>query len=75
VPELIDDGRNGLLFGVGDVDSMAAAAIALLRDETRLRQMSEAGRKTAQDHFCASRVIPLYEEYYDRVVARTRDRD
>jgi N-acetyl-alpha-D-glucosaminyl L-malate synthase BshA len=73
VPELIDNGRNGLLFGVGDVDSMAAAAIALLRDETRLRQMSEAGRKTAQDHFCASRVIPLYEEYYNRVVNRTRD--
>jgi N-acetyl-alpha-D-glucosaminyl L-malate synthase BshA len=72
VPELIDNGRNGLLFGVGDVDSMAAAAIALLRDETRLRQMSAAGRKTAQDHFCASRVIPLYEEYYDRVVSRTR---
>jgi N-acetyl-alpha-D-glucosaminyl L-malate synthase BshA len=75
VPELIDDGRNGLLFGVGDVDSMAEAAIALLRDEPRLRRMSEAGRKTAQDHFCASRVIPLYEEYYDRVVSRTRDRD
>ena len=74
-PELIDDGRNGLLFGVGDVDSMAVAAIALLRDETRLRQMSEAGRKTAQDHFCASRVIPLYEEYYDRVVSRTREMD
>jgi L-malate glycosyltransferase len=74
VPELIDNGRNGLLFGVGDVDSMSVAAIALLRDETRLRQMSEAGRKTAQDHFCASRVIPLYEEYYDRVVSRTRDR-
>jgi N-acetyl-alpha-D-glucosaminyl L-malate synthase BshA len=75
VPELIDDGRNGLLFGVGDVDSMAEAAIALLRDGTRLRQMSDAGRKTAQDQFCASRVIPLYEEYYDRVVSRTRDRD
>jgi N-acetyl-alpha-D-glucosaminyl L-malate synthase BshA len=75
VPELIDDGRNGLLFEVGDVDSMAAEAVALLRDETRLRQMSEAGRKTAQDHFCASRVIPLYEEYYDRVVSRTRDSD
>jgi glycosyltransferase involved in cell wall biosynthesis len=75
VPELIDNGRNGLLFGVGDVDSMAAAAVALLRDDARLREMSRAGRKTAQDHFCASRVIPLYEEYYDRVVSRTRDSD
>jgi N-acetyl-alpha-D-glucosaminyl L-malate synthase BshA len=75
VPELIDSGRNGLLFGVGDVEGMSAAAIALLGDEARLRAMSEAGRKTAQDHFCASRVIPLYEEYYDRVVNRTRDKD
>jgi N-acetyl-alpha-D-glucosaminyl L-malate synthase BshA len=74
VPELIDNGRNGLLFGVGDVDSMSAAAIALLGDEARLQAMSEAGRKTAQDHFCASRVIPLYEEYYERVVGRTREK-
>ena len=29
-------------------------------------------RKTAQDHFCASRIIPLYEDYYDRVVTRTQ---
>jgi N-acetyl-alpha-D-glucosaminyl L-malate synthase BshA len=75
VSELVEDGHNGLLFGVGDVDSMSAAAIALLRDEPRLRRMSEAGRKTAQDHFCASRVIPLYEEYYERVIRRTRNRD
>jgi hypothetical protein len=33
--------------------------------------MAKAGRKTAQDHFCASRVIPLYEDYYDYVVTRT----
>jgi glycosyltransferase involved in cell wall biosynthesis len=71
VPELIQDGHNGLLFNVGDVDAMATAAIALLRDDARLEAMSRAGRKTAQDHFCASRVIPLYEDYYDRVITRS----
>jgi L-malate glycosyltransferase len=75
VSELVENGHNGLLFEVGDVGSMSAAAIALLRDEPRLRRMSEAGRKTAQDHFCASRVIPLYEEYYERVIRRTRNGD
>ncbi len=30
VPELIDDGTNGMLFDVGDVDAMAEAAIDLL---------------------------------------------
>ncbi len=72
VPELIDDQRNGLLFEVGDVDAMAAAAIALLRDEPRLKAMAAAARKTAQDRFCASRIIPQYESYYDRVITRTR---
>jgi len=71
VGELIDDGENGLLFAPGDVDGMSAAAIALLQDEPRLRAMSLAARKTAQARFCASRVIPLYERYYERVLEQS----
>jgi L-malate glycosyltransferase len=71
VPELIDDGINGRLFPVGDVEGMANAAIALLSDPAALAQMAAAARKTAQDRFCASRIIPLYEQYYERVLART----
>ncbi len=71
VPELIDDGVNGLLFPIGDVEAMADTAITLLRDDARLFAMATAARKTASDHFCASRIIPLYEEYYERVLARS----
>jgi len=71
VPELVTDGINGLLFPLGDVEAMAAAAIDLLRDEKRLAEMARAARTTATDHFCASRIIPLYEQYYERVIART----
>jgi L-malate glycosyltransferase len=74
VPELITHDHNGLLFEVGDIEAMSAAAIALLTDEARLATMSRAARKTAQDHFCASRIIPLYEEYYERVISRTQSR-
>jgi N-acetyl-alpha-D-glucosaminyl L-malate synthase BshA len=79
VPELIRDSNgsetkdgdapNGLLFDVGDVEGMGTAAIELLSDSARLEAMSVAARKTAQDHFCASRIIPLYERYYERIVA------
>jgi hypothetical protein len=72
VPELIQDGHTGLLFDVGDIESMSSAAISLLSDQHRLQVMAKAGRKTAQDNFCASRVIPLYEDYYERVVTRTQ---
>jgi N-acetyl-alpha-D-glucosaminyl L-malate synthase BshA len=73
VPELIDDGANGLLFPVGDVEAMAEAAIALLRDQPRLNEMASAARKTASDRFCASRIIPIYEQYYERVLARSKE--
>jgi N-acetyl-alpha-D-glucosaminyl L-malate synthase BshA len=72
VPELIDDGINGLLFPVGDTDSMAAAAIALLNDPARQAAMAAAARRTAQDRFCSTRIIPLYESYYERVLARSQ---
>ena len=74
VAELIEDGHNGLLFNVGDIEAMSASAINLLSDNDRLQSMAQAGRKTAQDNFCASRVIPLYEEYYGRVIHRTGSR-
>ena len=70
VSELIEDGVTGRLFAVGDVAAMAAAAVELLSDHERLAQMADAGRKMAQDHYCASRIIPIYEQYYGRVLAR-----
>jgi len=74
VPELIDDGHNGgiangLLYEVGAIEAMAEGAIWLLSDEARLQAISTAARRTAQDHFCASRIIPQYERYYERVIA------
>jgi N-acetyl-alpha-D-glucosaminyl L-malate synthase BshA len=71
VSELIDDGITGRLFEVGDIEGMSTAAIALLSDRTDLSTMAHAARRAAQDRFCATRIIPLYEEYYRRVIART----
>ena len=70
VPELVDDNINGLLFEVGDVDAMAAAAIELLQDSDRLAAMSMAARRTAEERFSTTSIIPLYEDYYRRVLER-----
>jgi N-acetyl-alpha-D-glucosaminyl L-malate synthase BshA len=70
VPELIDDGVNGLLFPIGDVDAMAEAAVFLLNDSTRLEAMSQAARETAEQNFSTTSIIPRYEEYYRRVLDR-----
>ena len=68
VPELIDDGVNGRLFPVGDVDGMAQAAVELLTSPDRLETMATAARRHAQQHFCASRIIPRYEAFYEEVL-------
>jgi N-acetyl-alpha-D-glucosaminyl L-malate synthase BshA len=70
VPELIDDGVTGRLFPVGDTDAMANAAVELLTDPARLEEMGRAGRASAQARYCSSRIIPLYEKYYEEVLAR-----
>src|SRR5271156_3464772 len=70
VSELIDDGVTGRLFAVGDVAAMTAGALELLTDNARLAAMADAGRRAAQDRYCASRIIPVYEAYYERVLAR-----
>jgi glycosyltransferase involved in cell wall biosynthesis len=71
VPELITDGEDGLLFPIGDVDAMAAASIGLLRDPGRHQSMRKAARKTAQDRFCSTRILPHYIAFYESLVNRS----
>ena len=69
VPELIDDGVNGLLYEVGAVEAMAEGAIQLLKSRDRLEVMRDAARKTARSRFCATLVVPHYVKYYEQVLA------
>jgi len=69
VPELIENGVNGLLFPIGDIEAMSEAAIALLSNPTRLQEMAQAARQTAQKHFCASNIITQYEAFYEQIIA------
>jgi N-acetyl-alpha-D-glucosaminyl L-malate synthase BshA len=71
VPEVIEDGVSGYLADVGDVDKMAGYAIELLKDENKLRTMGKAAREMARSRFCASRIVPQYEEFYRRVIERS----
>ncbi len=71
VPEVIEHGKSGYLADVGDVDTMARYAIELLDDEPRLREMGREARVMAKSRFCASKIVPQYEEFYRRVLERS----
>ncbi|HXE56983.1 MAG TPA: N-acetyl-alpha-D-glucosaminyl L-malate synthase BshA [Gemmatimonadales bacterium] len=68
LPEVIDDGVNGILEPVGSVEAMGRRAVELLRNPERHRAMREAAIERARQ-FSADRVIPMYEALYDEVLA------
>ena len=70
VPELITHGVDGFLAEVGDVPAMAGYAISLLQNPDLLAEVSQAARRTAMKRFCASLIIPQYEELYRKVLER-----
>ena len=67
--EVIDDGKDGFLLPARDVDAMARAAIDLLRQPQRAREMGRAARAKARARFCSTLVVPRYEEFYRKVLA------
>lgn len=66
--EVIRHGEDGFLADVGDVDAMAAHALAILDDPGRMEAMARKARENAIARFHVSNVVPLYEELYERVL-------
>jgi N-acetyl-alpha-D-glucosaminyl L-malate synthase BshA len=66
--EVIDDGMNGILEPVGSVEAMGRRAVELLRDPERHAAMRAAAIAKAQD-FSADRIVPMYEAFYQEVLA------
>ena len=64
IPEVVTHGLNGFLAEVGDVDAMAAHAVALGRSKEMRVVMGKAGRKAAQESFHPDIIVPQYEALY-----------
>jgi glycosyltransferase involved in cell wall biosynthesis len=71
VPEVIEHGVTGFMADVGDVDTMARYAIDLLSDESALRDMGQRARAAAQEKYSSAKIIPLYEDFYRKVLERS----
>lgn len=71
LPELVRNGETGYLVPVGDVAGMARRVIELLTDESKRAAMGRTSRQIAVDHYEASKIVPMYEEFYARVAGQT----
>jgi N-acetyl-alpha-D-glucosaminyl L-malate synthase BshA len=68
LPEVIDDGVNGILEPVGSVEAMGRRAVELLRDPERHAAMRAAAIAKAEQ-YSADKIVPMYEAYYREVLA------
>ena len=50
IPELIEDGVDGIIFEPDDVEGLAGAMMRLMENETLRREMSEAAIRNANEH-------------------------
>jgi glycosyltransferase involved in cell wall biosynthesis len=67
LPEVIDDGVNGILEPVGSVEAMGRRAVELLRDPEKYAVMRAAAVAKAEQ-FSANSIVPLYESFYGEVL-------
>ena len=73
LPEVVEDGADGFLFGVGDVVAMADAAKAILSNSELRVRMGKSGREHAKRNFCHNRIVSQYVELYKRTIAKVRE--
>jgi glycosyltransferase involved in cell wall biosynthesis len=67
-PDIIEDGRNGLLVPRGDAAALASAVIRLARDADLRTRLGEAGRAHVEERLDIDKIIRLYEESYLRAL-------
>src|SRR5207245_9593057 len=67
IPEVVNDGKTGILVPPRDHEAMAEAIVKLLSDEQARRAMGAAGLARVREHFSAERMVQDTLEIYRRV--------
>ncbi|OKL37970.1 N-acetyl-alpha-D-glucosaminyl L-malate synthase BshA [Domibacillus mangrovi] len=68
IPEVIDDGKNGFVCPVGDIEAISEAAIALLTDQWLYEKVKNEAIETVKTRFHSADIVEQYERVYDRLL-------
>ncbi|MDR3626841.1 MAG: N-acetyl-alpha-D-glucosaminyl L-malate synthase BshA [Ignavibacteriaceae bacterium] len=68
LPELVRHNETGFIAEIGDISRMAKYCIDLLSNEKKHAMFSEGSRKRAVELFDKSIVVPMYEDYYKKIL-------
>jgi glycosyltransferase involved in cell wall biosynthesis len=69
IPEIVEDGRTGILFASGDPSDLARALRLVLADPALAARLGEAARKRAEERYAPTVVAERMLEFYRQVAA------
>jgi len=72
IPEMIEDGKTGLLVPPHDADALAAAIVRLLTNHPLADTLGRAGHDMVHDRFCIELMVSATESIYDEGVGVVR---
>ena len=68
LPEIITNDVNGYVCDIDALSEMASRAVMLLRDRALREAMGQRGAEIVRDRYCTDRIVPLYEQAYERAL-------
>ena len=70
IPEIVDDGAEGILVPPADSKALADAIVTLLNDPERRQRMAGSGRERVLSNFNFENMVRSYEAIYERASGR-----
>ncbi|MBV9213967.1 MAG: glycosyltransferase [Actinobacteria bacterium] len=74
VPDILEDGRDGVLVESGDVSGFASSIANLLNDRERARSLGERARVRRREHYDLTATVRRIEGLYQDLVAAAGSR-
>jgi glycosyltransferase involved in cell wall biosynthesis len=68
IPEIVENGRTGLLVEPSDPNLLAEAVSALLKDRQKALSLGINGRKKVERDFTIEKHVALLSEFYDKLL-------
>ena len=72
LPEVVEDGRSGILVEPANAEALALAVIRLLNDPALSRRLGDQGLQIARERFSMEAMLDAFEKLFQQEVRRFR---
>ncbi|MEM7561088.1 MAG: glycosyltransferase, partial [Planctomycetota bacterium] len=62
--DLVESERTGILYPLGDVETLSRQTLALLQDDSRRREFGENAKQRIRDEFSLDKMVASYSQLY-----------